>query len=61
MKLGDFAKLAETFGVMVTVKDITPPKEVSYINKAVNVSAYSEILGSALVRTWRRLSIILTI
>ncbi len=50
MKLGDFAKLAETFGVMVTVKDITP-KEVSYINKAVNVSAYSEILGSALVRT----------
>jgi len=50
MKLGDFAKLAETFGVMVTIKDITP-KEVSYVNKAVNQSEYKEILGSALVRT----------
>ena len=50
MKLGDFSNLAETFGVMVNIKDITP-KEVSYVNKAVNQSNYSEILGSALVRT----------
>jgi ribonuclease R len=50
MKLQDFAALAETFGVTVTVKDITP-KDVSQINKAVNKSEYHEILGSALVRT----------
>jgi len=50
MKLQDFAGLAETFGVNVTVKDITP-KDVSVMNKAVNESEYKEVLGSALVRT----------
>lgn len=50
MKLQDFAGLAETFGVSVTVKDVNP-KDVAKINKIVNESEYSEILGSALVRT----------
>jgi len=50
MKIGDFIKLAETFGVMVSIDEITP-QEVSHINKAVNESEYHEILGSALVRT----------
>jgi len=49
-KLGDFAKLAETFGVMVSIKEITP-KEVSEVSKIASESEYSEILSSALVRT----------
>jgi ribonuclease R len=49
-KLGDFSALAETFGVMIDIKDITP-KEVSIANQTVNESEYHEILGSALVRT----------
>jgi len=50
MKLKDFAGLAETFGVMVTVRDVTP-KDVKKINEKVNESEYADILGSALVRT----------
>ncbi|ADD69089.1 ribonuclease R [Denitrovibrio acetiphilus DSM 12809] len=50
MKLEDFAGLAATFGVDVTVKDVTP-KDVKKINEAVNNSDYADILGGALVRT----------
>jgi len=50
MKLKDFAGLAETFGVMVTVADVTP-KDVKKINQKVNESDYADILGGALVRT----------
>lgn len=50
MKLKDFAGLAQTFGVIVTVKDVTP-KDVKKINQTVNESEYADILGSSLVRT----------
>lgn len=50
LKLKDFAALAETFGVSVTINDVTP-KEVSRISRAVNESDYADILGPALVRT----------
>lgn len=50
MKLQDFADLAATFGVSVTVHDVTP-KDVSHISQAVNASKYGNILGPALVRT----------
>lgn len=50
MKLQDFSGLAETFGVTVTIKDVTS-KDVRIINRKVNESEHSEILGSALVRT----------
>jgi len=50
MKLGDFSQLAESFGIAVTIKDITP-KEVARASEAVGKSPYGDILGPALVRT----------
>ncbi|MGE4317717.1 MAG: ribonuclease R [Deferribacterales bacterium] len=49
-KLGDFVSLAETFGVIATIKDITP-KEVAKVSETVSASDYGDILGPALVRT----------
>lgn len=50
LKLRDFAELAETFGLAVSIKDITP-KEVAKVSDIVAASPYGDILGPALVRT----------
>ena len=49
-KLGDFISLAETFGIIATIKDITT-KEVAKVSDTVTDSQYGDILGPALVRT----------
>ncbi|WP_415238290.1 ribonuclease R [Seleniivibrio woodruffii] len=50
LKLNDFSQLAESFGIAVTIKDVTP-KEVARASEAVGKSPYGDILGPALVRT----------
>jgi len=50
MKIQEFLDTAETFGVSLSIKEVTP-KEVSFISRAVNESEYKDILGPALVRT----------
>lgn len=50
LKLADFSALAETFGVMISMKEVTP-KEVAKASEAVTESQYGDILGPALVRT----------
>jgi len=50
LKLRDFASLAESFGLAVSIKEITP-KEVAKVSEIVAASPYGDILGPALVRT----------